>query len=147
MNWGKQRNTLLPDYLVCEYTYIGVSEIKEPKVKLLFGKAKNHEKPFIISVIAQDSISPIQFIPETYMVLNNFVEMLGISLDNVDCYLDYNEVSKSNDKICRFSFSFEPKGSIDIKYGEDIPFSRLPKALYELYEKYLGKDKIDGSIL
>lgn len=138
--------TFKPLQLIADYSYDVPFVEGKNAVRFLFAEAPiQHDKPYILIVIAQPVVSPINYPLETYERIAHFLDMLKVDIKQVDIYLDFEErYSQSKWRYGRtpldlWKFTFK-KGSIHDTFEQIF---EEPPALKVLRDRYYGRNLND----
>lgn len=145
---------LIPNFLIAELNYEQNYVPENSTVKVLFGRTGEEKKPYSLFIIAQKCISPMQYPKETFELVYQFMRQFNIDIEQVNMYLDYEEVHGASKgaltlwNVTHYNGTFQDDSLIDVLH------KALPKPVQELRDLYyfsfvykditdeLGKDLI-----
>lgn len=142
------RTLLIPNRVIVDMSYPNYSiEDKElDKVRFLLSPSKNPNKPFVLIVIAHDSISPMQYPFETFFLIKSFLNNFSIELDEVEIILDYFQCTGiETNSINGWEFSTDRKG----EYLEDklsVVKDSMIREVMEVRETYYNEFNFSNAV-
>lgn len=125
----KETSNYKPIRLIVDYVYPH-EEIKvhgEQPVRFLFAPVEDFETPYVLFVIAQSVISPMNYPVETWELINDFLISQKVSADEVTIYLDYEEqFGEKRGKLSLWKFRSDNGGFIEDKLLDVEPEQLAP---------------------
>lgn len=128
------KDFIMPKRIVVDYSYnIPLAKGKDT-VRFLFAPVQDHDKPYVLIVIAQPIISPINYPVETYSLIIQFLDHFSVDIKDVDIILDFEERSGTKRPYLD-RWKFKDKNGNDDSF-ESLDRDDLPPAIKKLRDEY-----------
>jgi len=130
-----KKQILLPKQVIADYSYnVPIANGKDT-VRFVFAPVENHEKPFVLLVIAQAIISPMNYPVETFKLIIEFLKPYSINIKDVDIYLDFIErYGEVHGTLSKWEFSLN-QNRINDSFTHTLT-NELPLAVKFVREQY-----------
>ncbi|MBU8732526.1 hypothetical protein KM915_20980 [Cytobacillus oceanisediminis] len=122
----------LPQRIIADMVYpnYSIEERNLNTVRFLLSPIEHSEKQYLLMIIPNESISPMQYGYETFSLIDAFLDCYNLKLQQVEVVLDYAERTRVYPKnTLSWNFILDRKG----KYSED-KLSEIPLGLLEIVE-------------
>ncbi|MEB6550215.1 hypothetical protein MXL46_14055 [Heyndrickxia sporothermodurans] len=103
----------MPERIIADINYpnYSINDIEPRKVRFLLSPKQNNKESYILIVMAQPSISPLQYSDETFDLIKAFLQYYDIKFEDVEIVLDYTQrTGKEEKNLSKWIFSTDHKG-------------------------------------
>lgn len=146
---GRMREkNFMPEQIIVDYSYNLPNAEGKDSVRFLLAPVEDHEKPYVLIVIAQPIISPMNYPFETFKLIMEFLDTFSIDYKDVDIILDFEErygKSYKYETTHRWHFKII-NGNIVSDGFSILPSDKLPIAIKKVREKYYKNAYLGNSI-
>ena len=121
--------------VIVDYPY-NIPMTKDSKCRFILSKTEDYSKNYIVIVVAQPIISPMNYPLETYLMLKHLLEHYQLTLDDVDVFLDFKERFR-NGEFMQWFFKEKEDGNIEDRFSANLKEEDLPEAITKIRKVYL----------